>query len=455
VDKGRKPRAHERRGQGRLNHLRSIIEFALRPTEDQEVVDVSDLTANDRPTSGGLERLRVAVVQFWLSGYGGSEKVLEAIGEIFPQADFYALVVADGGIPPSLRTRKWTTSFVDRIPGAKRWYRYFLPLFPYALEQFDLGGYDLVISSESGPAKGVITSPGTCHICYCLSPMRYVWDMYHDYRRKMNPLARGAFSLAAHYARQWDVTTAARVDYFGAISDYVAARVRKYYRRESTVIYPPVDVSAGYLADRTEDYYLVVSRMVPYKRVDLAIEACNRLGRRLRVVGAGPEYKRLKEMAGPTIEFLGKLDEKSLRECYARSRAFLFPAEEDFGIVPVEAQSFGRPVIASGRGGALETVIGLRESADPQSATGIFFDEQTADSLAGAMARFEEMESSFNPEFIRAGAQRFSLERFKGEFMKFAAGCLADFQEESGAFPKPRGAPDLMKVAAGGPGDSR
>ncbi|HET9177846.1 MAG TPA: glycosyltransferase [Terriglobia bacterium] len=413
---------------------------------------VMDSMARPGVPAETMSRLRVAVVQFWLSGYGGSEKVLEAIGEIFPQADFYALVVRDGAIPPSLRGRKWTTSFVDRIPGARRWYRHFLPLFPYALEQFDLSGYDLVISSESGPAKGVLTSPRACHICYCLSPMRYIWDMYHEYRKKMNPLARAAFSLTAHYARQWDVSTAARVDYFAAISDYVAARVQKYYRRESTVIYPPVDVSKGYLSDEREDYYLAISRLVPYKRLDLAIDACNRLGRRLRIVGTGPEYNRLRKLAGPTIRFLGKLDENSLRECYARCRAFLFPAEEDFGIAPVEAQSFGRPVIAYGRGGAVETVIGLADDAGAQSATGILFAEQTAESLAGAIVRFEEAESSFSPEFIRASAQRFSLERFKEEFVKFAAGRLAEFQEESGGWSQRREARDLAQVPAGGAG---
>jgi len=413
---------------------------------------VSDLMVNPGGPAASLERLRVAVVQFWLSGYGGSERVLEAIGEIFPQADYYALVVADGGIPVSLRGRNWTTSFVDRLPGAKRWYRQFLPLYPFALEQFDLRGYDLVISSESGPAKGVITSPRACHICYCLSPMRYVWDMYHEYRKRMNPLARAAFSLTAHYARLWDVTTAARVDYFGAISDYVAARVRKYYRRESTVIHPPVDVSAGYLSQETDGCYLVVSRLVPYKRVDLAIEACNRLGRRLRVVGTGPEEKRLRRLAGPTIEFAGKLEEQRLRECYARSRALLFPAEEDFGIVPVEAQAFGCPVIAYGRGGALETVIGLEEGGDPGMATGIFFDEQTAESLAGAIGRFEEMEREFRPEFIRASTQRFSLERFKEEFMKFTAQKLAEFREESGGTTRRKETAGLARVSAGGAG---
>jgi glycosyltransferase involved in cell wall biosynthesis len=386
-------------------------------------------TANPGWPPDGMERLRVAIVHYWFTAYGGGERVVEAFAGMFPQADFFTLVSTERGIPPALHNRRLTTSFVGRLPGAKRWYRHFLPLFPYALEQFDLSIYDLVISSESGPAKGVIVPPHACHICYCHSPMRYVWDLYHAYRKEMNPLTRTAFSLAAHYARQWDVTTAARVDHFVANSRHVAARIRKYYRRESAVIHPPVDTSAGYLADWTDDYYLAVSRLVPYKRVDLAIEACNRLGRRLRVVGGGPELKRLKKMAGPTIEFLGRLDEKELRECYARCRAFLFPAEEDFGIVPVEAQSFGRPVIAFGRGGARETIVGLGEGGGPQAASGIFFEEQTAASLAEAITRFEEVEREFSPEFIWAHAQRFSLERFREEFMKFVAGRLVESRE--------------------------
>jgi glycosyltransferase involved in cell wall biosynthesis len=375
-----------------------------------------------------MSRLRVAVVHYWYAALGGAERVEEAIAEIFPQADFYALVASEQAIPPALRNRRLTTSFMQRIPGVRRWHRHFLPLYPFALEQFDLSGYDLVISSESGPAKGVITSPRSCHICYCLSPMRYIWDMYHEYRKKMNPLTRLAFSLAAHYARQWDVSTAARVDYFAAISDYVAARIRKYYRRESTVIYPPVDVSAGYVSAKIDDYYLAVGRLVPYKQIDLAIRACNRLGRRLWIVGTGPEYKQLKKMAGPTIEFLGKLDENSLHECYARCRAFLFPAEEDFGIVPVEAQSFGRPVIAFGCGGALETVIGLGEGGNPKAASGIFFEEQTAESLCGAIVAFEKAETAFSPEFIRAHAQYFSSERFKQEFANFTLSRLGEFR---------------------------
>lgn len=389
---------------------------------------MSDLTAGRGRTAGSRAPLRVAIVHYWFTGYGGGERVIEAFAEMFPQADFYALVATEQGIPPALRGRNLTTSLVGRIPGAKRWYRHFLPLFPYALEQFDLSGYDLVISSESGPAKGVITPPGSCHICYCLSPMRYIWDMYHKYRSTMNPATRAIFSATAHYARQWDVSTAARVDYFAAISDYVAARVRKYYRRESDVIYPPVDVSTGYISGKTEDYYLVAGRLVPYKRADLAIEACNRLGRPLRVVGMGPEYKRLRRLAGPTVKFLGRLDEDSLRKTYARCRALLFPGEEDFGIVPVEAQSYGRPVIAYGRGGALETVAGLAPGGDPQRASGTFFHEQSAEALGEAIVAFEKAEADFRPEFIRDHAQRFSLERFKEEFLRFAAARLDEFQ---------------------------
>lgn len=385
------------------------------------------------PQNGLPKGLRIAIVYFWLTAYGGGERVLEAIADIFPQADFYSLVASERSIPPALRGRSLTTSFVGRIPGAKRWHRHFLPLYPFALEQFDFGQYDLVISSESGPAKGVITAPRTCHICYCLTPMRYLWDMYHEYRKTMNPLTRAVFSLTAHYARQWDVSAAARVDYFAAISHYVASRVRKYYRRDSTVIYPPVDVSAGYIAPKTEDYYLVVSRLVRYKRVDVAIEACNRLQRPLRVVGAGPEYKRLRKLAGPTVQFLGKLDEHSLRGSYARCRALLFPGEEDFGIAPVEAQSFGRPVIAYGRGALLETVLGLQhqDGAEAEQSTGVFFPEQTTESLIQAISAFEKIEHRFSPAFIRGQMQRFDVGRFKTEMAAFVAEKFSEFRSTS------------------------
>lgn len=374
--------------------------------------------------------LRIAIVQYWMNGYGGAERVLEAWADIFPNAHLFAPMASERGIPPKLRHMPLKTSFLGHVPGIKRWHRHFFPLYPYALEQFDLSEYDLVISSESGPAKGVITGPRTCHICYCLSPMRYIWDMYHEYRKAMSPLTRTAFSITAHYARMWDVSTASRVDYFVAISRYVASRIRKYYRRESTVIYPPVDVAAGYISPKIEDYYLVVSRLVPYKRVDLAIAACNRLGRRLRIAGTGPEYGRLRKLAGPGIEFVGRLDDQSLRESYARCRALLFPAEEDFGIVPVEAQSFGRPVIAFARGGALETAVGLSPGGgdEPAEATGVFFDEQSPDAISQAMLRFETAESRFRPDVIRAQAEQFGIERFSADFTEFVRDKLEEFR---------------------------
>ena len=378
-------------------------------------------------TSTGLAGLRVAIVHYWFTGYGGGERVVEALAEIFPQADFFCLLASEDPEVPALRGRKLTTSFVGRIPGATRWYRHFLLLYPFALEQFDFSKYDLVISSESGPAKGVITSPQTCHICYCHSPMRYIWDMYHESRRSMNPLTRAIFSATAHYLRLWDFSTAARVDYFVANSSYISARIRKCYRRESTVIHPPTDISAGYICSDIGDYYLVVSRLVPYKRVDLAIAACNRLQRRLHIVGTGPEYKSLKRIAGPTIEFLGKLDERALRENYARCRALLFPGEEDFGLVPVEVQSHGRPVIAYGNGGALETIIADSPGDDIAKCTGLFFQSQTEESLCRAICRFEEIESQFRPEFIRSSVERFSLCRFKTEFEDFVLDRMEQF----------------------------
>ena len=371
--------------------------------------------------------LRVAIVHYWFVGQGGGEKVVEALADMFPQAHLFCLVADEATMSLRLRSHPLTTTFLQRIPGARRWYRHFLPLQPFALEQLDLSGYDLVISLESGPAKGVITHTETCHICYCLSPMRYLWDMYPAYRRSLGPLVRAVFSLTSHYLRIWDLASASRVDYFGAISHTVASRVRKHYRRDARVIYPPVNVSRGYSADDTSDYYLVVGRMVDYKRVDLAIEACNRLRRRLRIIGRGDQWARLHKLAGPTVEFMGPADDDTVRESYAHCRALLFPGEEDFGIVPVEAQSLGRPVIAFGQGGALETVIGLEENAgDPATSTGVFFAEQSVDSLVDAMLRFESLETEFSPEFIRSSVLRFDVSRFKSEMSKFIDCCLAD-----------------------------
>jgi len=379
-----------------------------------------------------FNELRVALVHYWLVNRRGGERVLEALAEMFPQADIFTLVCDPQTLSPGLRSHKIITSFLDKIPLVRRHRRKLLPFFPLAVEQFRLRDYDLVISSESGPAKGVITSSHTCHICYCHSPMRYLWDMYHQYRegRGVGPLSRLVFDLSAHYVRLWDVATASRVDHFVANSENVARRIRKHYRRESRVIYPPVDVSAGYLADSLGDYYLVASPLVDYKRVDLAIQAANRLKRPLRVIGDGEEAKRLRRLAGPTVTILGYVSDQVLRENYAHARALLYPGEEDFGMVPVEAQSFGRPVIAYARGGALESVNGLLpgETLDPQSTTGVFFAEQSVDGLVEAMERFESMESRFSPARIQGHAQSFGVPRFEAEIRAFIEEALAEFR---------------------------
>jgi glycosyltransferase involved in cell wall biosynthesis len=386
-----------------------------------------------------LEDLRVAIVHYWLLAYAGAEREIAAVLEVFPQAELFVLV-ADEKIATRFAPHRVTTSFLQRLPGSRRFYRHLLPLNPFALEQFDLRGYDVVISIESGPAKGVITSSSTCHINYCNSPMRYIWDMYHEYTngKEMRGLTRLIFKAVAHYMRMWDLASAFRVDYFIANSNYIAGRIRKFYRRDSAVIYPPVDVAAGYVADSTEDYYLVVGRLVDYKRVDLAVEACNRLKRRLRVVGMGPQYRRLKKLAGPSIEFLGNLPEAQKNEQYAHCRALLFPAEEDFGIVPVEAHSFGRPVIAFGRGGALETVRGpfADEEGIDRSCDGIFFAEQTADSLVDAMLVFEASEQAFCPAEIALNSVRFSTQRFKQEMADFVATRVREFRGTSERRPE-------------------
>lgn len=379
-----------------------------------------------------LKHLRVAIVHYWFVSQRGGEKVVEQIAEMFPQADLFALVVNWQALPKSLLERTINTSFLQSLPGSSRRHRKLLPLYPLALEQFNLTDYDLVLSSESGPAKGVLTSAGTCHICYCHSPMRYLWDFYHQYKRRSTVawVSRPLFTCVSHYLRLWDAATANRVDYFAANSRNVAARIRKHYRRSATVIYPPVNVGAGYLAKDIDDYYLVVGQLVDYKRIDLAITACNCLGRRLRVVGEGELYRRLRKLAGPTVEFCGSLTDEELREQYAHCRALLFPCEEDFGIVPVEALSFGRPVIAYGRGGVTESVVGSceEEGTYPENSTGVFFAEQTWDSLAAAIRKFEAEEHRFRPAFIKQQADRFAAHCFQENFGKYLGDKWDEFR---------------------------
>lgn len=377
-----------------------------------------------------LSQMKVAIAHYWFMARRGGERVVEVLAEMFPQADLYSLVVDRRTLPESLAKRSLTTSFVQKLPGSRRWHRQLLPLYPIALEQFDLRAYDLVLSSESGPAKGILTPTSTCHVCYCHSPMRYLWDLYPDYRDSAPKGSRRLFPLIAHYMRMWDLASASRVDYFVANSENVAARIQKHYRRTATVIYPPVDVRAGLLSERHDDYYLFVGELVSHKRADLAIEACNRLSRPLRVVGDGPEYKRLRRLCGPNVECVGYLCGEDLKEQYARCRALIFPSEDDLGMVPIEAQSFGRPVIAFGRGGALETVVGLSsgDTSSAAAATGIFFAEQIVEALVEAILAFEEAESSFSPEFIRSQVQRFDVSQFKTHMRTFLTEKVNEYE---------------------------
>jgi glycosyltransferase involved in cell wall biosynthesis len=388
-----------------------------------EVTTTMNYAARNVELPDVLSKLRVAIVHYWFVRFRGGERVLEVLADMFPQADLFTLVLDPKALPPSLRSRKFTTSFLQKIPGMTRHYKKFLPLFPLALEQFKLDEYDLVISSESGPAKGVLTRPHTCHICYCHTPMRYVWDMYHQYRSNApgGALGRALYSIVANYVRQWDYVASARVDYYVASSHNAASRIAKYYRREAEVIHPPVNISSFAMGTNAEDFYLVVSPLVAYKRVDLAISACNAMKRQLIVIGHGEAMQALRQKAGATITFLGYQPDDVVREHYRRCRAFIFPSEEDIGLTPIEAQACGRPVIAFGRGGALETVKGglPASSFAPESSTGVFFAEQSAESLADAIRFFESNETRFSPAFIRGHAERFDVSRFKAEMGAF------------------------------------
>jgi glycosyltransferase involved in cell wall biosynthesis len=302
---------------------------------------------------------------------------------------------------------------MQHVPGAERHFRYLLPFFPAAVGRFDLREYDLVLSSSHCVAKGARAGAGALHVCYCFTPMRYVWDLYDDYFGRRASLAtRAVMPAVAAALRRWDRASSRRVHHFVAISQYVAGRIHRSYGRDADVIYPPVDVRRFPSADGPpEDQYFVVSALVPYKRVDLAVAAANKLGRRLLVVGTGPERARLEALAGPTVEFLGWQSDEAVARLYGRCRALLFPGLEDFGIVPLEAMAAGRPVIAYGQGGALETIVGL--GTGPEPPTGVFFGEQTVEALVDALRRFEANAHRFAPKALRARAEVFDRPRFK------------------------------------------
>jgi glycosyltransferase involved in cell wall biosynthesis len=369
--------------------------------------------------------MRVALVHDWLTGMRGGERCLEVFAELFPQADLYTLLHVPGATSDVIERRRIVTSFIQRLPDAARRYRAYLPLFPAAVARFDLRGYDLVLSSSHCVAKAVRPPPGGLHLCYCFTPMRYVWDLYDDYfGRNAGALTRVLMPPLAAALRRWDRRTSRRVHHFAAISAYVAERIRRCYDRPAEVIYPPVDAQRYEPApESVSDFYLVVSALTPYKRVDLAIEATNRLGRRLVVVGTGPERARLQRQAGPRVEFLGWRGDAEIAGLYARCRALLFPGREDFGIVPLEAMAAGRPVIAYGVGGARETIVGLDESEE--AATGLLFDEQTVEALVTALRRFESHAHRFDPKAMRSRAELFDRPRFKERVSAWVAAHLA------------------------------
>lgn len=358
-----------------------------------------------------MKKAKVALVHDWLTGQRGGEKVLEVLVEIFPEAPIYTLFHFPGTQVPDIEQKQIVTSFLQKWPFLKTKYRSYLPLFPLAAELFDLQDYDYLISSSHCVAKGVVPRPDALHVCYVHSPMRYAWNQYFSYfsPKKLNFFGRIVIPPVVHHLRLWDESSSHRVDYFIANSKTVASRIKRYYRREAEVIHPPVDTQFFLPSSDRGDYYLIVSALVPYKRIDLAIAAFNRTGYSLRIVGQGPDYKKLRKMAKMNIEFLGSLGDDDLLSSYQRAKALILPGEEDFGITSLEAQSCGVPVIAYGRGGATETVVPGR--------SGLFFSELTVESLIEVLDKFQGLE--LNKNNIRENALGFSKDKFKDKMTSY------------------------------------
>ncbi|GJD54721.1 glycosyltransferase [Methylobacterium dankookense] len=371
--------------------------------------------------------MRVAIVHYWLVGMRGGEKVVESLLRIYPEADLFVHVYKPEAVSPLIRSRRVVESFIGRLPFAAKLYKNYLPLMPMALEQLDLRGYDLIISSESGPAKGVVPPPGSVHVCYCHSPMRYVWNMFHDYRSATGVLKRLLMLPAAHYIRMWDALSAQRVDHFVANSSTVAQRIARYYRRDAEVIPPPVAVDDFYIDPQAgrDGTWLMAGELVPYKRPDLAVQAFNAMGRRLVVVGGGEMLDEIRRIAGPTVTVLGPQPFARLRQLYAECFALVFPGEEDFGIVPVEAMASGRPVLAFGRGGATETVV--------EGVTGLFFDEQSVAAIVDGVERMQAL--PLNPQAIRIHAERYATAVFERRMRAFVDSVLAAPERRRPAVP--------------------
>ena len=389
--------------------------------------------------------MRVAIVHYWLVGMRGGEKVLEALCDLFSTADIFTHVYIPEAVSQKIRDHKVYTTFIGRLPRPGRMYQRYLPLMPLALEQLDLRDYDLILSSESGPAKGIIPSPSALHLCYCHSPMRYIWNMYHEYRSRAGLITQMMMPLFTHYLRLWDISCAHRVDRFVANSRTTAARLYRYYGRDAAVVPPPVDVESFEIVGPAErqDYLLMVGELLHYKRPDLAVDACNRAGEKLVVISGGEMLDELRRKAGPTVAILGPRPFNELKYYYARCRALLFPGEEDFGIVPIEAMASGRPVIAFARGGATETVVpGL---------SGVLFPKQSTDALIDAIRVCAA--TAFDPPRIAAHAAQFSrtcfMERMTEEIRDLCAARRADGQGTNTVISDRRHRPSAGEDAGG------
>ena len=366
-----------------------------------------------------LGDLKTALIHDWLVGFAGGEQVLLEMARLFPDAPIYTALYRQGSQPEALEQRTIQTSFLQSLPGAVKHYQALLPLMPLAFEAFDLRGYDLVLSSSHACAKGVITGPNTLHVSYVHTPIRYAWDMMPEYfeQSRWPRWKRALAHPVLHYLRAWDQLNTQRIDHLLCNSRFVQRRIKKFYRREASVLYPPVEVPMQLPPREPAEFFLYVGRLVPYKRVDLIVETFNRNDLPLKIAGTGPEWAYLKAQARPNIEFLGHVDQLALEGLYRQARALIFPPLEDFGIVPVEAQAFGCPVVAYGRGGALESVV-------PEE-TGIFFMEQTPESLQVALNRFESL--NFKSERLHAQALLFSRQRFQRELSQLLEQLWRDF----------------------------
>jgi len=355
-----------------------------------------------------LNKIKIAIVHDWLTGMRGGEKVLEVLCRLYPNSTLFTLLHNKGSMSQTIEAMKIKKSFIQYLPFRAKKYRHYLPLMPLAMELMDFSEYNVIISTSHAVAKCAKPNKDAIHICYCHTPMRYIWDQYEDYfgKDKANALIRFAMSIFVPYLRWWDVRTVDRVNYFVANSRNVAERIKRIYKRDAEVIYPPVDTSKFTVSTTDEGYFLIVSALVPYKRIDIAIQAFNKLGERLLIIGTGPEEKRLKSIAGKNVEFLGWQNSENLPNFYANCRALIFPGVEDFGIVPLEAMASGKPVIAYAKGGALESVIDTKELS-----TGVFFYEQNVDSLSEALKEFEN--KRFDPSVIRKHAEKFDLRVFE------------------------------------------